>query len=346
MKKISISEGFFLILLIALSFAFYKILTPFIVDILIAVIIAKYFYPVFNRLQHKFKFKKTVTAFITVLLAIIVIFIPLFIIMIIFSEEAASRLSKILNQWPEIEKTFMSLMETNQSKVALFIEKLNLEKNLTQIGSNVLQFTIQLIQGAFMGIGNLFFHLMIILTLFFFLLLDGNHLIKTIYTRLPLKDKNKKELIHEIILMINTTLTGTFIIGLIEGLYGLSLFLIFSIPSALVLSILVIILSILPLIGSFFVYIPVGIIMILIGNISQGLWIIVFGIIGASVIQNIIKPKILGDQSGLHPALVLLSTLGGIFSLGLIGFLVGPLIAALFVAIWNQFGYFFQEETN
>ena len=82
---------------------------------------------------------------------------------------------------------------------------------------------------------------------------------------------------------------------------------------------------------------PAGIIAIILGDVGRGIGLIAVGVAGTVVSQNLIRPKLVGDRAGLHPALVLVSTLGGLVSLGLIGFIVGPVIATLAVILWEQF---------
>jgi predicted PurR-regulated permease PerM len=92
-----------------------------------------------------------------------------------------------------------------------------------------------------------------------------------------------------------------------------------------------------PLIGSNLIIIPAGLVVLFSGELGAGLVIIVAGVVGVAITQNMVKPKLVGDRSGLHPALALLSTIGGIAWLGLIGFLVGPVLASLFIVVWRQF---------
>ena len=101
-----------------------------------------------------------------------------------------------------------------------------------------------------------------------------------------------------------------------------------------------------PLIGTNLVLVPAGAILILTGRIFAGSAVIVLGLAGVAVTQNLIKPKLLGDRSALNPALALLATIGGILWLGLIGFLVGPLLASLFIVVWQQFGKRYRTELS
>ena len=103
------------------------------------------------------------------------------------------------------------------------------------------------------------------------------------------------------------------------------------------------VLSMIPLIGSNLIIIPAGLTVMLGGRPLAGLFIILAGVVGVAVTQNVVKPKLLGDRTGLHPALALLATLGGIAWLGLIGFLVGPVVASVFIVVWRQFARRYQR---
>jgi predicted PurR-regulated permease PerM len=131
-----------------------------------------------------------------------------------------------------------------------------------------------------------------------------------------------------------------------EGTYGTIIFAIFGIPSPVLWGIIIMILSMVPLIGSNVIIVPAGLIQILTGQYIEGAVIILLGIAGIAVTQNIVRPYLQGGRSGLHPMIVLLSTLGGIAWLGIVGFLVGPMIASLFVAIWQQFGERYKEQLD
>jgi predicted PurR-regulated permease PerM len=115
------------------------------------------------------------------------------------------------------------------------------------------------------------------------------------------------------------------------------LFLVFGLPSPFLWGVITMVLSMIPLIGTNIVLIPTGLITLFSGRPAAGLIIIITGAVGVAITQNVVKPKLLGDRTGLHPALALLATIGGIAWLGLIGFLVGPVLAALFIVVWRQF---------
>jgi predicted PurR-regulated permease PerM len=146
--------------------------------------------------------------------------------------------------------------------------------------------------------------------------------------------------------MTSATMVSTLIIGIIEGLFGGILFLIFGLPSPVLWGVVMLIVSMIPLVGTNVIIVPAGIVMIASGRYFAGIVIIILGLVGITLSQNLLKPKLLGNRSGLHPALVLISTLGAIIWIGVIGFLVGPLMASLFIVVWNQFGFKYREELD
>jgi predicted PurR-regulated permease PerM len=167
-----------------------------------------------------------------------------------------------------------------------------------------------------------------------------------IYDTLPVSNTELDELTREAVNTTAATLISTVIIGLIEGTFGALLFIIFGLPSPFLWGVVILILSMIPMIGTNLVLAPAGIILALSGSLFSGLLLVLLGLAGVSFTQNVLKPKLLGERAGLHPAVVLLATLGGIAWLGLIGFLIGPLLASLFIVVWRQFGKRYQHELS
>ncbi|OHD65268.1 MAG: hypothetical protein A2096_15825 [Spirochaetes bacterium GWF1_41_5] len=223
-------------------------------------------------------------------------------------------------------------------KLDQLIEPLN---DLLKTGTNI---TFRLIQRLFFNTAFFIAHFALVLVMVFFLFLDGKTLLEKINSLIPLKQSEGNEMIREIIRVIDATVFGTFIIGLIEGAFGGLIFFVFGIPAPVLWGIVMMIFSMIPVVGTNTIIWPAGIMQIAIGNRVTGTLMLLFGFVGITATQNLLKPKLLGDRAGLHPAFVLLSVIGGIYWLGIIGFIVGPLLTTLFLVIWNQFGIRFKHE--
>jgi predicted PurR-regulated permease PerM len=159
-----------------------------------------------------------------------------------------------------------------------------------------------------------------------------------------LKDDQERVLLKEFVSISRATLKGTVIIGIIQGVLGGLLFWAVGVPSPITWGVVMIILSIIPVVGSGIIWAPVGIYMLLTGDIWQGVVILGFGFGVISTIDNILRPKLVGQDSQMHPLFVLLATLGGIIVFGIIGFIIGPIIVALFLALLRIYEMEFAEQ--
>ncbi|MFZ2395638.1 MAG: AI-2E family transporter [Smithella sp.] len=177
----------------------------------------------------------------------------------------------------------------------------------------------------------------------FFFLRDGERLVKTITENIPVDNKHLEHFINQFLTTAKASLKFTFIIGGIQGFLGGMIFYITGIERALVWGVLMFALSIVPAIGCALIWAPAGIIMLLLGHIWQGIAILIFGLIVISSVDNLLRPVLLGRDTQMHSLLIFLSTLGGIAAMGFSGFILGPVIASLFLAGWKLFPEIYQK---
>ncbi|KQC09375.1 MAG: hypothetical protein APR62_02600 [Smithella sp. SDB] len=180
----------------------------------------------------------------------------------------------------------------------------------------------------------------------FFFLRDGEGLIITLKENAPVDDKHIELFINKFLTTAKASLKFTFIIGGIQGFLGGLIFYITGIERALVWGVLMFALSVVPAIGCSLIWVPAGIIMLLLGNIWQGITILIFGSLFISSVDNLLRPVLLGRDTQMHSLLIFLSTLGGIAAMGFSGFILGPVIASLFLAAWKLFPEIYQKHAN
>jgi predicted PurR-regulated permease PerM len=186
-------------------------------------------------------------------------------------------------------------------------------------------------------------HFCIVMFLLFYMLADGKQILERIQKIIPLKDEEENQFFDRLQKVIDALVMNTFLIGIIEGTYGAVLFAIVGIPSPFFWGLLMSLFSIIPFLGANTILVPAAIIEFLLGNFWKGLIILIFGVGAVFIDQHIIKNRLDGSRSGMHPAIVFLACFGGIISLGLVGFLAGPVIAALFLVAWQQFANRYQQ---
>jgi len=344
MHKFSIQDSFFFLILIGLSAAFFKIISPFLLDIFMAMILITLFRKPYRYLSTKIGRGKG--AFVTVLMSIFIVAIPLIVVGIMVSAEAAGNYTLFKEKWPEIQNYITSgaLLEKVKA-IPLVGEHIDLESiDFSQFQSKISEFVttaagfvFTLVQKAFVNITSLIIHSFFVLILMFYMLLDGEKLMGMIYRYSPLSDSDEKEFTSELVKITDAIIFNTFLVGVIEGCFGGVLFAFLGISSPFFWGVLMVILSMLPLVGANTIIIPVVIFEYIIGNYVTATILLILGTGGVLINQNILKPRLDGNKSGLHPAIVFVSSIGAIAWIGIPGFLVGPLTAALFIVIWNQY---------
>ncbi len=379
MKHLNLQEVFFFIILIAVTIGFLYVIGPFVLDVFMAIILAMLFRrPMayfLKRYDAKYDEIKVVdsddnngnnndnnkkkgnkeqsfrhkSAMWTLLLVLFVFVIPMTFVGIMVSKEVGSTYISFTESWPEIQAYIKNIPEKVREVPAFerVLDHINWEevaRGAQKLATTVAGFIFTLIQNTFINIGVLFVHFFIVMFLLYYLLADGHILVKKVQHLIPLNDNDEKELFYRAEDVTDALIINTFMIGIIEGTYGGILFALLGIPSPFFWGTLMAFLSIIPLVGANTILVPMGIIQIAIGNIGTGIIILVAGTGAILINQNIIRPRLDGNRSGMHPAIMFLASMGGLVWLGIIGFLVGPIITALFLIIWDMFGKRYEKE--
>ena len=352
-QRIRVLEIFFLLLLIALTYAFYRVMQPFLLNIFLAVIFTTVLYPRFERLSAKLRNRDGLASILMVLMVFVVVAVPVTVIGLLVYSEAISGYAAVVQNLPGLVDRLseITLLE-NLGEIPIIgqyigeVETVQLGELLRNAISTTSDFILTATQRSFVSVSAAVANFVLFLLLMFFLFKGGRQMSAAIYDVLPIPNRELRQIAADARRTTTATLISTFLIGIIEGSYGAILFLIFRLPSPFIWGVVIMVLSMIPLIGTNLVLVPAGIILIVTGRVAAGVLMIVLGLGGVAVTQNVVKPKLLGDRSALNPALALLATIGGIAWLGLIGFLVGPLMASLFIVIWQQFGQRYREELN
>ena len=171
----------------------------------------------------------------------------------------------------------------------------------------------------------------------FFLFRDGRAIGRSIRASMPLSEQYNTELIAKFAAVVRATVKGNIVIAVIQGAIGGVAFWALGIKGALLWGTLMTFLSLLPAVGSALVWVPAAGYLLLIGEMWRGLILVLVGVLVIGLIDNLLRPILVGKDTRLPDYVVLVSTLGGISIFGINGFVIGPLIAALFIAAWTLF---------
>ncbi len=171
----------------------------------------------------------------------------------------------------------------------------------------------------------------------FFLLRDGKQITPRLIHAFPIEKSIAERMAERFLTIVRATIKGSVVVGLVQGALGAITFWIAGIPSAILFGVIMALFSLLPAIGPAIVWVPAAIYLLAVGEIWQGLFVIVSGVAIIGMADNLLRPLLVGRDTGIPDWLILVTTLGGIALMGLSGIVLGPLVAGLFIAAWNVF---------
>ncbi|PIT87540.1 MAG: hypothetical protein COU31_02265 [Candidatus Magasanikbacteria bacterium CG10_big_fil_rev_8_21_14_0_10_40_10] len=333
-------------LLVLVTLLFFYLIKPFAMPIFWAAVIASIFYPLYKILKKYLKLER-VSIILTMVLVFVIIIIPAVFISSLLIRESINLYTAIDSNRSQIHtnitQTLYWLQNNSLTKDLNFNESFWLDKfsEVTKIVSSYIFTSLrQLTQDSL-----LFFAMFLITfyTLYYFLR-DGEKMLKKLMYLSPLGDKNEEMLYKKFTSTARAAIKGTLIVGLIQGTLGGILFAVAGIQSALIWGVIMVLASIIPAMGTSVVWLPAGIIMIIVGDVWQGILILTFGAIVISTIDNFVRPILIGKDTQMHPLIILFSTLGGIIIFGISGFVIGPIIAALLFSLWEMYSHHYRRE--
>lgn len=328
--------------LLVTAFLLFQMINPFLVPLVWGVILATLFFPFYTFLLKKTK-NKNISAILSVLVGVLVVIIPLSGVLWIIVGQA-SALYASLNDPENLEQISLFLANVFQIPIiSSFLEEVNIEEVFKETARSIASFSFNLIQAYSRSAVVLAFSVFVTLYSMFYFLKDGQHILKRVMEMLPLSNKNTAKLYKKFTGTSKATLKGTFLIGIIQGSIGGILFFIAGIPSAAFWGLLMIILSIIPAVGASLVWMPAVIYLFVLGSIAPALFLLFSGT-ALSFLDNILRPPLVGNELQMHPIVIFFSTIGGLVVFGFSGIVLGPLIAAFFIAILEIYQNMYNQE--
>lgn len=342
----------FLTLLLAVSLAFGWILWPFYGALFWGIVLAILFEPFHRQLLLAMPGRQNLAALMTLLLSVIIVIFPLVLITAALVQEGTTVYQEIRSGTLDFGAYFQQIIDALPSWIVKLLNRFNVGNLLAlqeKLSAAAAQGS-QLIATQAFTIGQHTFDFVIsfgiMLYLLFFLLRDGWSLSQRIKQAIPLSTEHKRNLFGKFTTVIRATVKGTIAVAATQGALGSLMFWILGIQSPLVWGVVMAFLSLLPAIGAGLVWGPVAVYFLFTGAIWRGVTLIVFGILVIGLVDNVLRPILVGKDTQMPDYVVLISTLGGMALFGLNGFVIGPVIAALFIAAWDLFSSTTLDSTN
>jgi predicted PurR-regulated permease PerM len=332
-------------IVLAAAAVFVAMIRPFLVPVILAAVSVGLFFPLYAWLLRVTRGRKSLSAFVCCATLSLGLLLPAFVVAELVSREAV-RLSQ--SAGPRARELLEgNIVEKVQS--SSLIRKLHLEEapltqtfeHLAKRGSELLANAIDLLSR-----GTLEFISTLCLTFFtmFFFFRDGPQILAKLKYLSPLADDDQDEILRRFVSVSRATAKGTLLVALIKGTLGGLAFWAFGIQAPVLWGVVMVFLSVLPIVGPWLVMYPAALILVCSGHAWQGIALFLIATFIVGLVDNLLEPIIIGRDAGMPELMVFFSTLGGIGLFGIMGFVIGPVIAALFLTLLEIYGKEFRKQ--
>ncbi|MGE8498142.1 MAG: AI-2E family transporter [Pseudomonas sp.] len=343
MNTTTLENRTLMLLLVVVTVAFGWVLLPFYGAVFWAVVLAVVFNPLQRRLALRLGGRGSLSALITLAVCLLVAVLPVILITLLLVQEGAELYQKLESGELDVGAYVVQFKEMLPPALQQQMDRFGLgdfDGLRDTLSSGAMQGS-QFLATQVLSIGQntlgLLIGFFIMVYLLFFFLRDGIDVVRHIRMSVPLKEHHKRRLQIKFTRVVRATVKGNVVVAVVQGALGGLIFWILGIPSVLLWAVVMAFLSLLPAVGSGLIWGPVALYLLLSGSVWQGVVLLVFGIGVISLVDNVLRPILVGKDTRMPDYLVLISTLGGLSLFGLNGFVIGPLIAALFMSSWDLF---------
>lgn len=345
---VQFQERVFLGFVVVATLAMAWIASPFYGAILWALTAAIVFAPVNNFLVKALNGHRNTAAGLTLLSIIAIVIVPSFVIGSLLVDEAISTYQSLQKQQIDIGATLDGLRHALPTPVMAAIDQYALTDidKLEERVSTFLTSGLRIAAEQAVNIGQSAFAfavgLSIMLYLAYFLLRDGRQIATKVSGRIPMHPVKRRALFEKFTTVIRATIKGSIVVAIVQGLIGGLTFYFLDIRAPLLWGVVMGMLSLVPAIGTGLVWVPVAIYLLATGDMGRGIILLLVGFFVISMVDNILRPILVGKDTRMPDYVVLIATLGGIAVMGINGFIIGPIVAAMFMAAWDIFA---EEQT-
>lgn len=338
MNDENLQRAFFLVLLVTVTAAFFWLIRGFMQPIFWAVALAIVFYPAHAYVASKMSSRPALAAILSVVAVLIVFVLPVIAIVAAVTAEAGQVYQSLRSGEFNIGEMYASA-SARVPQVSALLESvgIDVEGLASQLSSSAVSVS-QFIASQALEIGQdtlriaIFFFIMLYLLYFF--LKDGQKILEATIHALPFGDERERHLLERFAAVSRATIKGTLVIGVVQGAIGGITFAVLGIQAPVLWAVVMALLSIIPALGPAIVWLPASLFLMFDGRLGAGIALFVVGAVVISLVDNLLRPVLVGRDTKMPDYLILLSTLGGLTAFGLAGVVIGPIIAAFLLSVW------------
>jgi len=328
MKTQTLEIGFFILLITGVLLLTFFIFKPYLSALFLAIVFAILFDPIYEFFVEKIKLKsrKSIASLITVLIMVSTILLPLIFFGSLVFQEARALVDSSSTVF--LGDRAVELKNYIEGVIPVSIDVVGYVKNtLNAIASNI--------GGIFAGFFQMAINIFLVIISLFFFLKDGKEFKHRLVVLSPLSDNYDEDILEKVRIAINSVVRGAIIIAFIQGILTAIGFLLFGVPSPFLWGGVAVIASLIPVLGTPVVIIPAVIYLFMSGDIVMSVGLLVWGLVIIGLVDNFLRPILIENDVKIHPFLILLSVFGGVVYFGTIGFLAGPVVLSLLVALFE-----------
>jgi predicted PurR-regulated permease PerM len=337
---------FVLLLAIGISIVFFGMIKRMAVALLLAAIFAGMFHPLFRKFVTLFRGRRAPAALVTVITLILVVFIPLSIFLGIVAAQALE-VTHSVGPWIErqIEQPdrLDQLLWSNPRLEWLQPYQHELMTKISELAGMVGTFLVNSVAAATRGTASFLLSTFVMLYAFFYFLISGRDLLEKVLYYIPLEPNDENLMVEKFLSVTRATLKGSLVIGVVQGLLAGSGFAVAGIEGAAFWGTVMAVLSIIPAVGAGLVWVPAVIYLFVAGQTATAIALGIWCLVVVGTVDNFLRPALVGRDTKMPDLMVLISTLGGLFYFGAVGFIIGPVVAALFITAWEIYGRAFAD---
>ena len=342
LQRLRFEDGGFLVLVLAVTIAFFWLTLPFFGAILWGLVAAILFAPVYRRFMVNLKGRRNLAATLVLLLILILVITPALLLGFSVVNEATVLYERLQAGELDVGEVFATLRQSLPPWGQRMLDSYGLtdmEELRRMVGQGVAQ-GLQGIASQALNVGQgalrLLAALGVMMYLTFFLLRDGDELGAKIKAAAPLRAEVRDSLFDNFVVVVRATMKGTVVVAILQGVVGGLIFWALGIEAPMLWGLVMGFFSLVPAVGTGIVWVPVAIYLLATGSIAEGMTLVFCGLFVIGLIDNLLRPILVGRDTRMPDFVVLIATLAGMQLMGLNGFIVGPMIAALFIAVWKS----------
>lgn len=341
MTRSDLHRNIILITVLAVTAVFLYMVRSFLMAILLAGIFSALAQPLFRGIDRLTGGRKNLSSLLTVLILLLMVILPLAGLLGIVASQAIKISSSIkpwIDQWASSPGALEQWTQTLPFAESLRAYRGVILQKAGELVGTASSFLFSNLSSLTLATINFIFLFFVFLYTMFFFLKEGRLLLDRIVLHVPLPGATTRRMLDKFTSVTRATVKGTLVIGVIQGgLAGLG-FWAAGIESALFWATIMSVMSVIPSIGTSLIWIPAVIILAVSGHIAKAVGLLLFCALVVGSIDNLLRPWLVGRDTQLHELMIFFGTLGGISLFGIMGFIVGPIIASLFVTVWDIYG--------